>query len=627
MQPVAASALACRWLISHGCDPDAAQELAVAAAARVSRYPAAIRAAYGPAEAVIRWLAPAVCLGEGGPAESLPPAVFETLQQRLADHPSPVLRAAFLLFRLPLFEVLLPEPAPDPISHPLERYLPSDLQSGPQVGRGAGIPVATRSERSAELFDVLVIGSGAGGAPVAWSLASQGARVGLVESGGLVQPSAVGPAIERYYLHQAFVMSLPGCVLPVLAGEALGGTTAINSGTCLRPDPERLEAWDRVARTDFSGGGLDRWFDEAERRLGVCVPPWELLGASAHLVAAGLERLGMDRGYVLPRNAPGCQGRGRCCFGCPSGAKNSTDRAFLPQAAEAGCELFTGFRATRIQEDRDHVQVEVKGPGGSRALRARLLVIAAGALGTPHLLRANRLGTSWRRAGGHLRVHPAVKVFAHFPVPIDADRGVPQGLGFRAPDFPRANFEGIFTPRAAAAKMMAVAGERQRRWLDEYRHVASFGMLVRDRSFGSVITGGPMPLIWYRMHPEDARDLARGARLIAEAFFAAGADRVLVPVFGMASEIASQRDLAGFRPAVVDPEQLLAGALHPHGTAGIGRVVSPDLRLLGSSRIYVSDASVLPDSPGVNPMVTIVALALRLGYLLGQQLQRDRIRV
>lgn len=596
--------LACRWLVAHGNAPDRARTLALEAAERVRRYPAAIRAAYGLAEWIIRWLAPAICLGEGGPAECLPPAAFETLQRLLADHPSPILRAAFLLFRLPLFEVWLPEPAPAPIAHPLEPYLLAPL---PDEGA---------------LFDVLVIGSGAGGAPLAWSLANRGIRVAIVESGGLVRPSTVGAAIERYYMRQAFTTSLAGGLFPVFAGEALGGTTAINSGTCLRPDPERLDAWDRMAGTDFGQGGLDPWLDEAERQLGVCVPPWDLLGPSAHLLSGGMAALGYGRGYVLPRNAPGCQGKGRCCFGCPSGAKNSTDRAFLPRAARAGCAIFAGFRATRIREGEDFVEVRLERGDACRTIRARNLVIAAGALGTPKLLRMNRLGKEWRLAGRNLRVHPAVKVFAHFPEPVHGERGVPQGLGYRIEELPDANFEGIFAPPAASAKMMAVAGERQRWWLDEYDHVASFGLSIRDRAVGKVLTPAfgtrapSMPLIWYRLHPRDARDLARGAHILARAFFAAGADRVLMPVFGMAAEIESAAELERFSPESVAPGQLLAGAFHPQGTAGIGRVVDPGLRLVGSRRIYVCDASVLPDSPRVNPMLTIVALSLRLGARL-----------
>ena len=282
--------------------------------------------------------------------------------------------------------------------------------------------------------------------------------------------------------------------------------------------------------------------------------------------------------------------------------------------------MWFGCRASAIHETRTGVEIRVEGPAGTFVLAARELVLAGGAAGTPALIRRNRLGDRWRQAGNHLKIHPASKVFAHFPDAIGVDRGIPQGLGYHATDHPRLNFEGISTPRAVVARIMPLVGRRQRWWLDEYDHVASYGVSLQERAVGWIRHVAGFPVVGYRLEPEDASDLGAGLLLIAESFFAAGADRVLLPAWDVPSEIASREELASIRPEAFGPDGLLVGGFHPQGTAGIGRLVDGDLKLLGTRHIHVCDASVFPESPRVNPQWTIMALSLRLADRLAEEL-------
>ncbi|MBI6546888.1 MAG: GMC family oxidoreductase [Cyanobacteria bacterium NC_groundwater_1444_Ag_S-0.65um_54_12] len=622
-RPQESATLPERWLTNQGVAPPTHGALLSAARERVTHFPRFQRWLYPLASGLVEWLGPMLGLNKFGRASRLTDSQFEQLEVALADHPSPIVRACFLLFRLPLLEQLVPEQAPLPLHHPLLESTSQSAGSRAEsvILTSGGFPVIFGSSSEPDsYFDVLVIGSGAGGAPLAWSLAQNGVRVAIIEAGQLATPATSAAAIEHYYLKQGFVFSLAGGLFPIFAGSTVGGTTTINSGTCLRPAPESLVQWDRLAGTDFSTGTLEPWLDLAEQLLGVATPPRSLLGPSALLLERGLERLGRSGTYVLPRSAPHCQGSGRCCFVCRTGAKMSTDRAFLPATMAAGGTLLAQTRAIRIKERKELVLVDTGGALGNRRLRCRQLVLAAGALGTPGLIWWNRLGSAWYRAGQQLQVHPAVKVFAHFPEPVNGDRGIPQGLGYRDPTLPRISFEGIFVPACSAAKMLSLAGQRARWWLEQYPQVASFGMYVQDRSRGQVFLLGDLPLIWYHLDTEDARDLGRGILLLAEAWLAAGADRVLLPAFGIANELTEVSELTGLRPEDFRPECLLAGAFHPQGTAGIGRVVNSDLTIIGSQRVHVADASVLPDSPGVNPQITIMALALRLADKLLKQL-------
>lgn len=596
-----------RWLVFHGAPAADAPGLAARARSRAARYPSPISLAFSQVE---RWLdltAPLLLLGTPRRARALDDEAFDQLERRLQHHPSTVVRGMYTLARYPGLDLLYEDhgPTTDP-GHPL-------LERQDRVRLGTSHVAADP--------DVVVIGSGAGGAPAAWALAGAGLRVALVEAGRLVSPASTHDALERHYVDQGFLGSAdPGGMVLLMAGEAVGGTTVINSGTSLRPLDECLRAWDASAGTSFAGGGLDRWLEQVERQCGIGPSRREVLDASAGVVERGFAALGRDGVHVLPRNAPGCVGAGRCCFGCPSGAKLSTDRAFLPEAVDRGVRLLMGTRALSIREDARGVEVLVQGPDGARrALRARAVVLAAGALGTPALLRGNRLGSHWRLAGDGFKLHPASKLFALMPDALPHG-GVPQGVGYRAPELPNVTMEGVHTPAAAAAPMVQAAGRRHRWWMERYDHLATFGMMVRDRATGSVRHPGGKRLLRYALDPQDARDLGQALLLTAEAMFAAGAERVLLPLAGVDPEVPDVDALRRLRPDDFTPERLLSCGFHPQGTAGIGRVVDADQRVLGTSRVWVADASALPGSPGVNPQVTIMALSLRLAERLAREL-------
>jgi len=291
--------------------------------------------------------------------------------------------------------------------------------------------------------------------------------------------------------------------------------------------------------------------------------------------------------------------------------------AFLPPFVEAGGTLFWETRATGIRERRSGVEVFVQGAAGRRLLRGRRVVIAAGALSTPHLVRTNKLGSQRGQVGRGLRIHPASKVFGLMPEPLERG-GIPQGLGYHTPVLDRITFEGVHTPATAAAPMMMAAGPQHRRWMEQYDRLVTYGMMCRDRNTGRIHQIGSTRTMDYALHPDDARDLGAAAIWVARAMFEAGAERVLLPIQGTNPEFSSDA-LDGLKPEDFTPSNIISMGFHPQGSAAMGRVVDPNLKLIGSDAIYIADASVMPDSPGVNPQVTIMGLALRLSQHLHER--------
>lgn len=591
-----------RWLAMVGASPDTVVERAERARERAARYPRTVRLARRAVLLALNWFAPLFWLGIWSRAVHLDRKSFGRLMRKIREHRRPFVRMAGLAVVAPLMEAIeSEEELPAAPAHPLEEAV-SEHKSG-----------FRRDE-----YDVLVIGSGAGGAPVAARLAERGADVAVVEKGRLVEAASTSAALERYYVNQGLFGVARGTPIVVMAGETLGGTTSVNSGTSLRPLPECLEKWDAQLGTNFAGGELDPWLERAREAINVHVPAEELRSTSARVVAEGFDAIGRNDHYGLPRCVDGCKGSGRCCFGCPTGAKQSTDRAFLPRAHAAGADLYVGWEAHGIHERRSGVEVEIRGAEGERRLRASQVVVSAGALASPALIRSNRLGSHWIHAGRRFKTHPATKIFAYVPgiERPDANPGIPQGLGYRPPELERVTMEGAELPTSAVGPLIAAGGERFRRWLGRHEQLVSYGAMVRDRNHGRLESVFGQPVLSYEMHPEDAADLVRALQLIGEAFFAAGAQRVLLPWPGFDNEFESVGDLQAVDPGGIEPSQLLLSGFHPQGTAGMGRLVDSELRLRGSERISVCDASVLPDSPGVNPQVTIMALSLRLAERL-----------
>ncbi len=498
-----------------------------------------------------------------------------------------------MLVRLPLWDrVYNDEPQPARYSHPLE----GKFHTQPQLKE----------------YDVVVIGSGAGGAPVATMMAGKGFKTLVLESGELVRPQTTADTVEKYFYRQGMTVSTKGSFLMSLAGNTIGGTTSINSGTSLRPTKKQLAIWDEILGTDFASGILDSYFSEVEKNIGVTVPPRELLGPSAHLIEKGLAKMGRTGAYVLPRNAPLCEGSGRCCFVCPAGAKLSTDMSYLKNFVAAGGELVGGAKVTSIKEDGARVVVAGKSLEGDFCVTAKKLVIAAGSFGTTELVAKNKLGTAYGEAGKNFGTHPASKVFAFFDHAVHGEKGVPQGLGYADPELPRVVFEGVFTPKSAAAPLIQLTGPSQRAWLDHFDQVASFAFLFVDDSKGRVRFIGNEMVIRYKLSREDIVEIVKASKLIGEIFFNAGAKKVLLPLVGTQNEFYSLAELKKLNPETIKTNQVMTSGFHPRGTASMGKVVDTDLKVFGLNHVYVCDASVMPASPGVNPQITIMGLSLRL---------------
>jgi choline dehydrogenase-like flavoprotein len=484
----------------------------------------------------------------------------------------------------------------------------------------------TSPEGEVEECDVVIVGSGAGGATAAATLAEAGLDVIVLEAGGHYDresyPSDRLEAIATLYRDGGLTIAEGSPPIPVPVARAVGGTTVINSGTCFRAPDAVLDEW-----RDRYGIGwahdLAPDFAEAEEFLRVTPLDPERMGRNGQLAMEGAAALGASGGPIA-RNAGNCVQCSSCPYGCRIDAKRGMHVSYLPRAVAAGARVRTGVEARRVLvEDGRAVGVRclARPPagrdGGPRpyTVRARRATIAAGgALGTPELLARSGLGGG--QVGRNLHIHPACWVGARYEEEVRGWDGVMQSYYVDEWESERVLLEATFTPLPFGGAWLLGSGREHQEAILGFDRIGSIGVQLADESAGRVRGGhGDGARISYRLSDADARRLTFGIARAAEVHFAAGATEVYPNI--ARAQVLRPRDLAAFEATSFKPSELRLEAFHPMGTARISAdpregACAVDGSVNGVERLYVADASLFPSAVRVNPMMTIIAFAKRV---------------
>jgi choline dehydrogenase-like flavoprotein len=541
----------------------------------------------------------------------------ERVLRSWCDSVVPRKRSAFAALRkgVLLHSLLLPSPLWEEMGYP-----------GTRPAAEPVAPVLTATPAADLDCDVCVVGSGAGGGVAAAVLAEAGLDVVVLEAGGHYDGADFSggeyEGWERLYLQGGAAATDDGA-LGLLAGACLGGGTTVNYTTSFRtPDEVRAE-WASHGVPAFAGAEYDRSLDAVWSRLGVNVDH-NRPSRRDEVMRRGLEALGWHVD-AMPRNVAGCTQDelcGFCGFGCPIGAKQSTARTWLADAQARGARLVTRTTAERVLLDRGAARgVAARAEDGRPVtVRCRAVVAAAGAIGTPALLL--RTGLAGANVGAHLRLHPGTGVIGRFEEEVrpwegtlqalysDQHRDLDEGYGVKYETVPvHPSLAGAFAPWRGAAEFRDLVRRLARS--------SAVGILLRDRGAGRVtVDRDGRAVVRYRLSDYDAAHVHRGVEGAARILEAAGAlelhsahARGVSCRRGGVERFVQDAAAAGYGPnRCVFYSFHIMGSARMTGSPATG-ACTPEGETWAARDLWVCDGSAFPTAPGVNPMVSIEAVA------------------
>ena len=494
-----------------------------------------------------------------------------------------------------------------------------------------------------EVVDAVVIGTGAGGAPLLAKLAARGLRVVALEAGRNWEPGQHTPdEIEgcdiNWMEERLSGGDTPTAFGPNNSGIGVGGSTLHWGAFTPRPDRRDL------ALRSLTGEGQDwpvdfaeliGYIEQVESFIGVSGPagyPWDpqrryplppaRRNASADMMARGCAALGITTAdapaALVSRDwqqqggdlRPACVNCGSCHQGCRNGAKASMDTTYLPLAVAHGAEIRAECRVHGIERDAaGRVTAVVYRHGGiDHRQRCAALFVCAGGIETPRLLLHTGLANGSGQVGRNFMAHGATQVWGRFEPEMRAHRGYPSSLmtedTLRPAD---ADFAGGYLiqslgvmPVTLATSMARGAGLWGQALVDAmhgYRFMSGVGINAeclpaagnRLELSGEVDAFGmPKAVVSFSAGDNEKAIDRHAVRLMRQIVEAAGASETMV----------------------------LSRSAHTIGTCRMGSdretaVVDPDGRSFDIDNLWICDNSVFPSAVVANPALTIMALSLR----------------
>jgi choline dehydrogenase-like flavoprotein len=441
---------------------------------------------------------------------------------------------------------------------------------------------------------------------------------------------------QRLYLEGGFAGTQDQSV-GFLAGECLGGGTVVNYCTSFRTPDDVREEWAEAGVKWIAGAEYTKSLDAVCERLHVNRDQ-NRVSAREQVLERGLKALGWHVD-AMPRNVKGCdQGRvcGYCGYGCAIGAKQSTTKTWLTDAQAKGARILVGTRAERVRiEAGAATGVEAVSKDGHRvSVKCKAVVVACGAIHTAALLL--RSGLDNEHIGRHLHLHPVSNVCGVFEEEIRPWEGTMQAI--YSDEFRQltGNY-GVKFETTALQPVIAMAPlawrnpEQCRELMKKFANTSAIGVLLRDRHGGRVkIDSEGNPVSHYSVSEFDRAHLRRGFLGAARILEAAGAKMIYSPHAkscsyepgkrGSIETFEQEMDRAGWGNGEVS-----LFSFHIMGTARLGdspatSATNPDGETWEVRNLFVMDGASFPSASGVNPMISIEAIAHRNARALAAKL-------
>ncbi len=475
--------------------------------------------------------------------------------------------------------------------------------------------------------DVVIVGSGAGGATAAAELAEAGYDVIVIEEGSYFSTadfnSNATDMVRKMYRGGGATMALGSPAVLYQEGSVVGGSTVINGGMSWRTPEQILDRWGREASIDhITPADMEPYFERVERRINVRYQDPDSIGRDNAMLKEGADKKGWK---IIPnlRNQLHCTGSNNCAFGCPTGAKQSALVSYLPRALHFGARIYSNVRVAKIIKNgnravgvKGHVKLANGARGPAIEVRAKLVISSCGSVHTPALLHRSGIRPSSGLLGQNLSLHPNAKLVAIFDEPVRGWEGVHQAYQIREFHDQGFLFAGVNVPPSIIAMNTPQYGQDLGELMSQYDHMIIAGLMVEDTTVGHLkMLPGGHPQAFYQLGDLDAERIIRGTALLAELLFEMGATRILPPFAGV-SDLHSVDDVRNLYRQKIPKSAMEVLTVHLMGSACMGADASRSVTDMygmvhDTQGLMVADASLFPTPVGVNPMETIQALTTR----------------
>ncbi len=502
---------------------------------------------------------------------------------------------------------------------------------------------AAQQQVLANTYDVCVIGSGPGGAVAAATLARAGRKVLLIERGPFIPAEENNFRVLDMSNKFGHVETTSGYRTVLYQGNGLGGSSLIFGAVAMKPQPYVFDEWRaKSGVASINADSLEPHYRHVAEVMSVTPQTRQIENRPNAIVREMAHALGRPEDLVLVnRYTTGCAGVGLCNLGCGLDMKGTMLNSFLPLALETGnLTVLTDCEAAGLAGEREGNSWRASGvavtlrerasdvPPRRALVRARRVVVAAGAFFSSAILLRSANLPGRERIGRKIYLQPHAQIFALFDEPV-TKRGVTQKDGRYIPfnGVPAIyNFLGflrehhfwwlasILYPASLASFISNLPPQENFDIMRRYHHTMSITLTVKDDPEKSRIRlkDGRAELD-FRESAHDIESFRRCFIYAARGFLAAGARRVFLPLL-RPPVIEKPQDVEKLERLSFTYNDLILYSDHTSGGNEFGADASRGVtdekgRVFGTENVYVADSSLFPAAPGVNPSWTIMALA------------------
>jgi len=451
------------------------------------------------------------------------------------------------------------------------------------------------------IYDYIIVGSGTGGGVLAYNLSKAGAKTLLLEA-GKYHTKETYPRNEAYASSQLYwgggLEFSYDARMAFMRARVVGGSSVINQALMDRFDNIALDDWRAETGVNFfSLEAMTPYYEDAENHLVLHTFVAEERNRNAELFSQGCDLLGYKWQYLRRAQIDCAHEKGNDCIGCLGGchrdSKQSTMVVYVREGQKFGLEVQAEVEVEHFATG-ETVRIFAQTPGGKKEFQAKNLILAGGAFGTTKMLFQSGYKAKLPALGKYFSSHPQFMFFGVYDEEINAHKGMFQTVTSKDPSFRKRGFkfENVYAGPISTAMLFNTSGREHQQIMKQYRFMTCAEVALRDENAGEIDVDKKGKLVIKKTFTDlDMRRREDGTGVLTDILMASGARRVVESpyYFGL---------------------HLMGGSRM--GLDGQNAVVGPDFRVFGEKNLYVCDSSLIPNAPGINPGLTVMALSHRL---------------